>query len=146
MPKDLTQAMPTGSFGGVERGGVPPSRPDECDGQRRDSAVSPARGSSSQARRNSRAALVAVGPFQQSQPIKTPADAAHAARSQGMAKDKSAGAEPVSDDVRAKMCADIDSFQREADRAFSGARDMYIVWALCIVARELRLMRLGVRS
>ena len=63
-----------------------------------------------------------------------------------MAKDKSAGAEPVSDDVRAKLCADINAFQREADKAFGGARDFYIVMAICMVVRELRLMRLGVKS
>lgn len=63
-----------------------------------------------------------------------------------MAKDKSAGAEPVSDDVRAKLCADITAFQREADSAFGGARDFYIVMAICMLTREVRLMRLGVRS
>lgn len=63
-----------------------------------------------------------------------------------MAKDRTAGAEPVSDDVRAKLCADINAFQREADRAYSGRLDFYIVMALCMVARELRLLRLGVKS
>lgn len=63
-----------------------------------------------------------------------------------MAKDRTAGAEPASDDVRAKLCADITAFQREADKAFGGARDFYIVMAICMLIREVRLLRLGVRS
>jgi len=63
-----------------------------------------------------------------------------------MAKgNKGAGEEPAKDDPRA-LCADIYEFQAEADRAFSGAREFYIVWALCKLIVELRLLRAGVRS
>lgn len=41
--------------------------------------------------------------------------------------------------------SDVDSLQREADKAFNGLRDFYIVWAICMLIREVRLLRAGVR-
>lgn len=61
-----------------------------------------------------------------------------------MAKDKAAGAEPAKGDVRPNM-RDIDVLQDQAKRTMT-IGDWVIAELLVVIARELRLLRLGVRS
>lgn len=59
-----------------------------------------------------------------------------------MARTRSVGEEPAKGVVRPDVSvSDIDALEREAEQAFNGLRDVYIVRALCIIARELRLLR-----